>query len=38
MTIGGVPPNFQKPWFINPGLTLWQSQQKLLKSEVLLEQ
>ena len=22
MTIGGVPPNFHKPWFINPGLTL----------------
>ena len=23
MTIGGVPPNFHKPWFINPGLTLF---------------
>ena len=22
MTIGGVPPKFYKPWFINPGLTL----------------
>ena len=24
MTIGGVPPIFHKPWFINPGLTLFQ--------------
>ena len=22
MTIGGVPPLINKPWFINPGLTL----------------
>ena len=22
MTIGGVPPNCHKPWFINPGLRL----------------
>ena len=25
MTIGGVPPLINKPWFINPGLTLIRS-------------
>ena len=31
MTIGGIPPNFHKPWLINPGLTL-----RVLESQLLL--